>query len=116
MAISDVAMRTMQATLRGLQHRIDVRAHNVSNTATPRFQARQVDFESALADALDRGREPLTATPVTSPAMNLPNGQGNTVDLAGEMVGMVKDNLAYDTAVNVFNYKAGILGTALRGQ
>jgi hypothetical protein len=29
---------------------------------------------------------------------------------------MVKDNLAYDTVVNVFNYKAGILGTALRGQ
>ena len=115
-SISDLAMRTMEATLGGLQERIDVRSNNVANSATPRFQAQQVDFESALSDALSRGQEPTAVEAAQSPAPNLPNGQGNTVDLASDMVGMIKDNLAYDTAVNVFNYKAGILGAALRGQ
>jgi flagellar basal-body rod protein FlgB len=113
--ISDLAMRTMEATLGGLQKRIDVRSHNVANSSTPRFQAQQVDFESALSEALGRGQDPTDTEPATSPAPNLPNAQGNTVDLASDMVGMIKDNLAYDTAVNVFNYKAGILTTALRG-
>ena len=115
-SLSDVAMRAMQATLGGLQQRIDVRSHNVANSATPGFRATQVDFESALADALERGDDPAGVRATATASMALPNGQGNTVDMAGEMVGMIKDNLAYDTAVAVFNHKAGILGTALRGQ
>ena len=114
--IADLSMRTMQAALAGLQQRIDVRAHNVANVSIPGFRATEVDFESALSDALRNGDDPADAEPVTRLAANVSNGQGNTVDLADEMVGMVKDNLAYDTAVNVFNYKAGILGAALRGQ
>lgn len=115
-AIADVAMRTMEAGLGALQQRIDVRSNNVANSSTPGFQAQQVEFESLLADALRQGGDPAGITPVATAAPNIPNGNGNTVDLASDMVGMVKDNLAYDTVVNVFNYKAGILGTALRGQ
>lgn len=114
--IADLAMRTMEATLAGLQQRIDVRSHNVANSSTPWFRAQQVEFESLLSDALERGTEPGAVEAGISAAPNLPNGQGNTVDLGTDMVGMIKDNLAYDTAVNVFNYKAGILTTALRGQ
>jgi flagellar basal-body rod protein FlgB len=109
-------MRTMEATLAGLQQRIDARSNNVANSATPGFQAQQVEFESALSDALGRGGDPAGVEPTASAAPNLPNGQGNTVDLASDMVGMIKDNLAYDTAVNVFNYKAGLIATALRSQ
>jgi flagellar basal-body rod protein FlgB len=115
-SISDLAMRTMEATLGGLQKRIDVRSNNVANSATPQFRAQQVDFESALSEALGRGQEPTDVDPALSPAPNMPNVQGNTVDLGSDMVGMIKDNLAYDTAVSVFNYKAGILAAALRGQ
>ena len=114
--IADVAMRTMEASLGALQQRIDVRSNNVANSSTPGFQAQQVEFESLLSDALQRGDDSVDIEPAVAAAPNLPNGNGNTVDLASDMVGMVKDNLAYDTVVNVFNYKAGILGTALRGQ
>ena len=114
--IADVAMRTMQASLRGLQQRIDVRADNVANSSTPRFQAKQVEFESLLSDALSQGGDPGSIEPAVSAAPNLPDANGNTVSLTSDMTGMVKDNLAYDTVVNVFNYKAGIIGTALRGQ
>ena len=109
-------MRTMEATLAGLQQRIDARSHNVANSATPGFRAQQVEFESLLSDALGRGGDPVDIEPAATAAPNLPNGQGNTVDLAGDMVGMIKDNLAYDTAVNVFNFKAGLITTALRSQ
>lgn len=113
--IADLAMRTMEASLSGLQQRIDVRANNVANSSTPRFRAQQVAFESQLSDALRRGGDPVDVKPAVSAAPNLPNGQGNTVDLASDMVGMIKDNLLYDTTVNVFNHKAGLLTTALRG-
>lgn len=112
--IGDTASKTMEAFLDGIQRRIEVRSHNVANSSTPNFLARQVQFEDVLAQALDRGSDPRTATPAVTRAANLPNGQGNTVDVAGDLVGLVKDNLAYDTAVNVFNHKAGLLRLALR--
>lgn len=115
MLIADATTQTMQAAMAGLSRRLDVRAHNVSNSATPTFRAQQVEFEQLLADAVRAGGDPRAVRPTVSAAPNLPDGQGNTVDLATDMVGMLKDNLAYDTAVHAFNHKTGLLSMALRG-
>jgi hypothetical protein len=37
------------------------------------------------------------------------------VDLEGEMVGMMQDNLMRDAMVNAFNFKTGVLRTAITG-
>lgn len=111
--VSDATMRVIASALDGLKTRADVRADNLANTNTPRFRAQRVDFESVLADQIERGAVDRPLVPVTTVAPNLPNGQGNTVNLEGEITGMMQDNLQRDALVNSFNTKANALRTAM---
>lgn len=112
--ISDVSMRVVEVALDGLERRSDVRAQNMANVNTPGYAARTVDFESALADAVRRGDvDARTSSSALEPVMSIQNGQGNTVDLEGEMTGMLKDNLTRSTLVNHFNVKIAMLRAAI---
>ena len=114
--ISDTTMRAVEYALQGLDARGDVRAHNIANVNTPGFQAMRVDFESALQTALERGDGAPPAGVSTRVDPNLQNGQGNTVSLENELVGLIKDNLMRDTLVNSYNHKAGLLRAAISGR
>lgn len=114
--ITDVSMRAMQFALDGLERRSDVRANNMANVNTPGFRAMRVDFESTLADALRRRDVGQTAPPAVTPGLALQNGQGNTVDLEGEMTGMIKDNLTRSTVINHYNTKIAMLRTVINGR
>lgn len=112
MEIHDGAMNAVQYALRGLQERADVRAHNIANVNTPGFRAERVDFETTLRAALVRGDAERAPEPLRTVDPNLPGPNQNTVSLAGEMVGMMKDNLLRDALVNAYNWKAGLLRSA----
>jgi flagellar basal-body rod protein FlgB len=111
--IHDSAMSAMHYAMRGLQQRADVRAHNLANVNTPGFRAERVDFETTLRAALARDAPEQAPAPITSADPNLPGPNQNTVSLEGEMVGMMKDNLLRDAVVNAYNWKAGILRSAI---
>lgn len=111
--VSDATMRVIGQALQGLKARADVRADNLANTNTPRFRAQRVDFESVLADKIEREEVDRPLVPVKALAMNIPNHQGNTVNLEGEIVGMMKDNLQRDALINSFNMKATALRIAM---
>lgn len=113
MEIHDQAMGAMHYALRGLQQRADVRADNVANVNTPGFRAERVDFETTLRAALARGGPEGAPEPIRAVDPNLPGPNANTVSLEGEMVGMLKDNLLRDAMVNAFNWKAGLLRSAI---
>lgn len=114
--ISDTTMRAVEYALNGLDARGEVRAHNIANVNTPGFQAKRVEFETALAGALSRGDAEQVAAPAVHVDPNLQNGQGNTVSLENELVGLMKDNLMRDTLINSYNHKAGILRAAIGGR
>ena len=115
--VTDVSMRVTEAALAGLEARQDVRANNIANVNTPGFAAQTVDFESALADAVATGRvDARTVGGATlQPVMSIQNGQGNTVDLEGEMAAMVKDNLTRSGLVNHYNAKVRMMRAAMSG-
>ena len=112
-AIGDATMGAVEYALGGLARRADVRAHNIANVNTPGFSAARVDFETALAQAIQAGAPERAAAPAILRDPNLPNANGNTVSLEGELTGMMKDNLLRDAMVNAFNHKAVLLRTAL---
>ena len=116
LSISDTTMRAVEYALSGLDVRGDVRAHNIANVNTPGFRAMRVEFEGALREALDRGDVAGADAPTRMVDPNLQNGQGNTVSLENELVGLLKDNLLRDALVNSFNNKAGLLRTAIAGR
>jgi flagellar basal-body rod protein FlgB len=118
--IADVTMRSVEYALSGLQVRADVRANNIANAETPGFQANRVSFSDQLAGALSSSNPRDALGDLEGPEIqqrdNLPNAQNNTVQLVQEMTEMTKDNLLQDAMVNSYNYKVGLLRTAIRGQ
>jgi flagellar basal-body rod protein FlgB len=113
----DTTMRVAEYAMRGLAQRADVRANNVANLNTPFFTASDVDFESTLQGALAGGAE---ATAIAAPAVTngdgMPDAMGNTVDLETEVTGMMKDNLLRDAMVSAYNFKVGVLRSAIQGR
>lgn len=114
--ISDRTMQAVHYALSGLATRAEVRAANVANAETPGYQARSVDFESALAAALD-GDDPSSAgSPAVGLKDNLPDIHGNTVELEQETIDMMSDDILYEAMVNAWNAKARNLRLAMGGQ
>lgn len=115
--ISDLTMRTVEFALDGLAARGDVRAANVANVNTPGYQARTVDFEDALRDALARGADPETLeVPGTILAPGAPDPRGNTVSLEGELVAQIEDGLMNQALIHGYNFKLDVLRTAIGGR
>lgn len=116
LGITDVTMRALEYALNGLEARSDVRANNIANVNTPGFRGTTLDFETTLAAALRRGDPRQAGEPTATATPALQNGQGNTVDLEGEMTGMVKDNLTRSTVINHYNTKITMLRTVITGR
>ena len=113
---------------RDLRHKVT--AANVANAETPGYKAKKMDFEDALARALDL--EGFGAQAASSPdhfAMGTgsisrakadvydnPEGNvtndGNTVDLEREMAGLQENSILYKAALRLISKKLGTLAYA----
>jgi flagellar basal-body rod protein FlgB len=112
--MADATMSATEYALRALAQRAEVTAHNVANANTPGFRASRVEFESALAEALETGQTPEAVT--ATDAGGVPDAVGNTVDMEDEMVSMMKDNLLQSALVNAHNFKTGLMRNAITGR
>lgn len=111
--LSDTTMQAVEYALRGIAMRQDVHAHNIANNNTPNYLAERVEFEAQLRDALDKGRLDDIQNAKTVHTNDFPDALGNTVELATEMTGLVKNNLIQDAMVNSYNFKVNILRSAI---
>lgn len=112
--ISDVTLRTLQASLWGLDSRRKAAENNIANSETPGFTASAVSFEDSLRDAVDRGRPAamsIDTDPTSSPS--LPNG--NNVDMADEQVSLTETALRQQLVVQAMNGKYDVMRTAING-
>lgn len=116
--ISDRTMSAMSYALGGVTARADLRADNMANASTPGFQASTVKFEEALGAALASGDESLDSFRAPQAVLQggTPDALGNNVNFEDEMTGGIKDNLLYETFVHGFNYKVGLLRSAVGGR
>lgn len=110
---ADSTMQAVEYALKGVARRADVHSQNIANANTPNYQAQRVDFESLLAGALERGRVAELRGPAIAPTGDMPDQHGNNVDLEGEMVGLLKNNLTQDAMVASYNFKMNVLRTAI---
>ena len=111
--------------LRSLRH--NVTSSNIANAETPGYKAKKVDFEDALARAIDLegvGKEMATspehfamstgaiskakADVYDNPEGNTTNDQ-NTVDLEREMANLQENSILYKAALQLMNKKLGAL-------
>jgi flagellar basal-body rod protein FlgB len=116
--LPDMADRTMKAleyALSGLAARADVRANNIANSETPGFKAKRLDFEEQLASALRDGDVDDIGNVHQRLRNTIPDALDNSVNLEIETTEMTKDNLMVAALVNGYNYKVGLLRSAISG-
>lgn len=109
----------------------NVTSANIANAETPGYKAQKVDFEKALARALDTdglgkimadhpdhfaiGRDGLSgvrADVYDNPEINLTNDK-NTVDLEREMATLAENSILYKAALQLINKKLGAVRYAV---
>ena len=111
----DTSIDFLHAALNGLMTRQSVIADNIANASTPDFQARQVDFETALRQAMNASSAPPMDPAVVSPT-NAPSKQdGNNVNLDAETMTLSETEMRYQAVVNAINGKFSVLKTAIEG-
>lgn len=114
LGLGDVTTATAAYAMRGLAVRAEVRADNLANANTPEFVAGAVDFESTLRSALRDGKLQAGESGTSiSVSHTLPGPHQNLVDVDGEMVGLLRDQLMRNAMVNAYNFKVNALRSAI---
>jgi flagellar basal-body rod protein FlgB len=109
--------------------RQNVTASNIANAETPNYHAKKVDFEDALARALDLDGMSALGTshgehfavggqPAVSPGIYenpdvAVNNDGNTVNLEREMALLTENSLVNKAAIQLINKKMAALKYAI---
>ncbi|HYR96553.1 MAG TPA: flagellar basal body rod protein FlgB [Candidatus Binatus sp.] len=101
------------------QRRHEVLASNLANVETPRFRARDLDFEAALKEAFEGGRSdalaassaPRVVEDLTAP----PRADGNTVDLDLQMAKLGANGGRYVALARILALRIALLRQAIEG-
>ncbi len=131
MKVEDKTFKALEASLKFRQLRQELIASNIANAETPGYKAKKIDFEEALARALDTdGQMGMNVTDerhfnVGNGGFNNlkpeiyedPNGivsmNGNNVDRDKEMAEMAENKIMYDASVQMINKKLALLKYAV---
>ena len=125
----DINDRTLQALASGLKFREmrqEIISSNIANAETPGYKAKRLEFEKALARALDvDGQQGMKLDDnrhfnvggggfenLEPEVIEDPNGvvseSGNSVNREAEMAKMAENKIMYDTLVQLMNKKLGL--------
>lgn len=135
----DAALSFHQNALRVRSQRQEIIAANIANADTPNYKARDIDFKSAMQNALGQNAQAgstanglsktsdlhLNATPSNNSAgPNEPlfrpiiqgSVDGNSVDMDVERNQFVDNGLRYEASLNMINGQIKKMLTAIQGQ
>ncbi|MDJ0924462.1 MAG: flagellar basal body protein, partial [Acidimicrobiia bacterium] len=113
--ISDQTMAAIEYAMNALTLRAEVIANNVANSEVPDFQASKVSFEDQLRRALDGTGIERVLGPDIQGTGDPVDAIGNNVNIESEIVDMMETNLLQQAMVEAFNFKAGLLRSAIGG-
>ena len=134
MDMNDKTLKSLTTALNFREMRQELISSNVANANTPGYKAKKLDFEEALARALDvDGQMQMNTTDgrhhnvgnggfnnLEPEIYDNPNGvvseDGNTVDVEAEMAQMAENKLMYDALVQLINKKMGIMKYAINSE
>ncbi|MCL1989032.1 MAG: flagellar basal body rod protein FlgB [Firmicutes bacterium] len=113
----------LRTALTGVATRHSVISNNITNADVPGFTASRVEFESALAAAVEnyprsRNVDLSGVTPTVhfqNPSFNH-RIDGNNVDIEVEMVNLYQNSMRFDTIVSALNANSQRMRTILQQQ
>jgi flagellar basal-body rod protein FlgB len=110
--VTDVTVDAIRSALNGLALRQRVIADNIANVNTPGYHAKKVEFENALAGAVENRSGSTDATVRTS--LEPTRLDGNNVNLDHETLANVDTGLRYQLMLRAMDGKFGLLRDSLR--
>lgn len=131
MKLEDKTLQALTASLKFRQLRQELHASNIANAETPGYKAKKLDFEEALARALDvddqlamkssdsrhfdvgGGSFNNLQPEVYEESNGIVSPDGNNVDRDSEMAEMAENKVMYDATVQLINKKLGLLKYAI---
>ncbi|MCO4792452.1 MAG: flagellar basal body rod protein FlgB [Bacteriovoracaceae bacterium] len=134
MKIEDKTLQALATSLNFRQMRQELITSNIANAETPGYKSKRVDFEEALARALDVDESQKLNTDdgrhfnvggggfnnLQPEIYDDPNGiiseDGNTVDREKEMALMARNKILYDASVQLLNKKLGLMKYAISSE
>lgn len=134
MNVNDKTLKALASAVKFREMRQEIISSNIANSETPGYKAKRLDFESALARALDvdgnmgmKVEESKHYDVGSGGFDNLqpelyddPNGivgeDGNTVDRETEMAKMTENKIMYDTLIQLMNKKIGLMKYAVQSE
>jgi len=130
----DEYMRFNEAALNIRSNRQQVLASNIANADTPNYKARDIDFSSALANAVQGGAKGGLATTAANhmtqakDGATMPDGtpllyrnaaqgsvDGNTVDMDVERNQFADNALRYEAGITMINHQIRGMLAAIQG-
>ena len=112
--ISDSTSQALLASIRGLDARSAAIKDNIANVETPGYQAKVVNFEDSLADAIAGGNPDATTATVTR-STGPTRLNGNNVAIDREMTNLTETELRHQLSISALNAKYRLLRTAITG-
>ncbi|CAH1745269.1 flagellar basal-body rod protein FlgB [Thauera humireducens] len=130
----DNQMRFHQAAFNLQAYRQELLASNIANADTPHYKARDIDFRSALQNAIRKGGQSGVALDTTHQAHIAAGGSagagsfvkyrneyqsavdGNTVNMDVERAAFAENALRYEASVTFISGMIRSMNTALTGQ
>src|SRR4051812_16817311 len=127
----DKTTQALQASAQFRQLRQNITTANIANAETPGYTAKKVDFEDALARAVDTDGMNTMATSdprhfptsggsidrVSADVYDNPdvskNNDGNTVDMEKEMSSLAENSILYKAAIQLINKKIAAMKYAI---
>ncbi len=125
-SLFDKTTSSLQTAINMRQVRHNLTASNIANAETPNYHAKKLDFEEALARALDLdgtrglsgshadhfptgGGNPTVRPDIYDNPEGAVNNDGNTVDLEKEMSALSENAILYKAALQLINKKMAAL-------
>ncbi|MDF0541001.1 flagellar basal body rod protein FlgB [Sphingobium sp. H39-3-25] len=118
MAMEDSLFGVHGKALALRSQRLSLLASNIANAATPGYKARDIDFESALKEATNKGS---SAEAAAKDQMGYriplqPSLDGNTVELSTEQTLFAENAVKYRTTLSFLEGRINTISRALKGE
>jgi flagellar basal-body rod protein FlgB len=113
MSFLDSTQLVLEAAMRGSMQRQTLLTNNLANADTPDYQPQDLNFQQALAGAIENGQplDQVSFQPYTATQVNGPDGNG--VDAEQTSAEVAENGLLYQEFVQIGAAREGILQSAI---
>lgn len=111
----DVSSAALRVSVAGLSARQTAIADNIANIETPGYQARKVEFEGALSQAVRDGQSPSSVTPSVQTSLEPTRLNGSNVNLDEESLSHIDTTMRYQLSLRALDSKYGMIRDAIKG-